>query len=66
MNTLELVRVLSPSIVARAERLEAALRLIQQGRPRADVHRVLVKQYGVTIRTAWRIVSMADDIGGKA
>lgn len=62
MTISEAVHVLDQTMLERARRLQYAVALLRNGETRRDVSGLVMRQYGCSQPTAWRLVSMAADL----
>jgi hypothetical protein len=62
MTLIEIIHTVDPTVIERARRLEVAIQLLRQGKPRREVTALLKARFRVAQPTAWRIVDAASDM----
>lgn len=63
MIDITLLLAVDPAAIDRARRLAFAVRLVREGTNRADITRTLAERFDISRKTAYRIASIAFDIG---
>ena len=62
MTLIEAAHVADPRALERARRLQFAVGLLREGRPRREASGMIWARYQCSRSTAWRIVDMAADL----
>lgn len=62
MTLIEAAQVADPKTLERARRLQYAVALLREGRPRREASGLVHARYGCSRSTAWRLVDMAADL----
>jgi hypothetical protein len=61
---LRLLMTVAPTALARARMLRSAIDMLRAGEQCVDVRRRLVAVYGISYRTAYRVIDAARDMAG--
>ena len=62
MTLIEAAQVADPKTLERARRLQYAVGLLRDGRPRREASGMVHQRYSCSRSTAWRLVDMAADM----